>query len=146
MRPIKNFKDYIQEDIVKKQSPDKSRSTSLIIESEKAEAFLKQIILKVGLNDENANTIITMAYDIIMKRIRSKMLLYGYNASGQGAHEAEVAYLRELQFNESDIQFCDQLRYFRNGIMYYGKSFNKEYAQKTIEFLNKIKNKLLEKQ
>jgi len=142
MRPIKGFKEYIEEHIVKRQAPDKSRSMSLIKESEKSESFLRQIIDKVGLTDDNANTMITIAYDIIMKRIRAHMVLNGYNTSGQGAHESEVSYLRELKFNESDIQFCDQLRYFRNGIMYYGKTFDKTYAEKIIHFMKKIKKRL----
>ncbi|MFA6073016.1 MAG: hypothetical protein WC758_02810 [Candidatus Woesearchaeota archaeon] len=139
MRPIKDFEEYIEEQIVKEQSPDKSRANSLKKESEQAEKFLKKIINTIGITDENANIIIKITYDIIMAKIRAKMILKGYNASGSGAHEAEVAYLRKLNFNEKDLQFCDQLRYFRNGIMYYGKSFDKEYAKKTISFLEKFK-------
>jgi len=73
--------------------------------------------------------------DVPMEKIRFKMLLKGYNATGYGAHEVEVAFLKELSFSEKEIQFCDQLRYFRNGIIYYGKSFNKEYAEKVVKFL-----------
>jgi hypothetical protein len=145
LRPIKQFKEYIEEQIVKKQSVDKSRSLNLKKESEQTEIFLKQIINKIGINDENANTIIKLVYDILMENIRSKMFLQGYVSSGQGAHEAEVSYLRILNFNERDVQFCDQLRFFRNKIMYYGKDFDKEYAQKTVDFLDKFKKKISEK-
>ncbi|MCF7866599.1 hypothetical protein K9L67_00415 [Candidatus Woesearchaeota archaeon] len=69
--------------------------------------FLKEITEKVGIKDQNANTIIKIAYDVIMERIRVEMLKKRYNASGQGAHEAEVSYLRELKFKEKQIQFCD---------------------------------------
>lgn len=62
------------------------------------------------------------------------MLLDGYNASGKGAHEAEVSYLRILKFKETEIQFFDKLRFFRNGMVYYGTSLDKEYAEKVIEF------------
>lgn len=144
MRPIRKFEEYIEENIVKFQSPDKARASNLKNESEQAEIFLKEIIEKVGIKDQNANTIIKIAYDIIMERIRAEMLIKGYNATGQGAHEAEVAYLRELNFQEKQIQFCDQLRYFRNGIMCYGKSYNKEYAEKTINILKEIKKQLEE--
>ena len=57
------------------------------------------------------------------------MLLEGYNASGLGAHEAEVSYLRVLGFSENDVQFADQLRFFRNGMLYYGTMLDKEYAK-----------------
>ncbi|MFH1971873.1 MAG: hypothetical protein ABIJ18_00160 [archaeon] len=58
------------------------------------------------------------------------------------SHEAEVAYLRNLGFSEKKIEFMNQLRYFRNGIKYYGKEFDKEYAQKVIIFLDKAYAKL----
>ncbi|MEK6841400.1 MAG: hypothetical protein AABX45_02295 [Nanoarchaeota archaeon] len=142
MKPIKNFNDFLKEGIVKKQSPDLSRANFLIKESQKSYFFVNSLIKNLGLNDDNANSIIKLCYDIIMGFIRAKMLKYGYNAVGQGAHEAEVSYLRSIGFNENDVQFADQLRYFRNGIMYYGKMFDKEYAKQVLNFLNKIINKL----
>ena len=68
----------------------------------------------------------------------------GFCAGGQGAHEAEVSYLRELGFDEKDIKFADQLRYFRNGILYYGTVLDAEYALKVIEFTKRIYPKLKE--
>lgn len=71
------------------------------------------------------------------------MFTNGYNTNGQGAHEAEVAYTKIIGLNEKETQFIDQLRYFRNGILYYGKTLDKEYAEKVIEFMKKIINKLI---
>ncbi len=79
-----------------------------------------------------------------MHLVRAKMLLDGYNASGPGAHEAEVSYMRVLGFAEKEVQFADQLRYFRNGLLYYGTSFDKEYAEKVIDFTRNIYLKLKE--
>ena len=62
------------------------------------------------------------------------MLLDGFNAGGKGAHEAEVSYLRNLGFNEQEVQFTDQMRFFRNGMLYYGTIIDTEYAEKVIEF------------
>lgn len=100
---------------------------------------------KIGLNDENANDIIEDCYDILISLIRAKMLLSGFNSSGIGAHEAEVAYMKNLDFLDTEIRFMNELRYFRNGIMYYGKRFDKEYAEKVLNFLKKIKEKLNKK-
>lgn len=97
---------------------------------------------KIKLTDESANLFVKLCYDLLMGLIRAKMLLEGYHASGLGAHEAEVAYLRKLEFNEQEVQFADQLRYFRNGMLYYGTLLEKEYAEKTIEFTKKIYLKL----
>lgn len=74
--------------------------------------------------------------------IRAAMLIKGFSCSGQGAHEAEVSYMRNLGFSEHDLQFTDQLRYFRNGIVYYGKILDREYAKQVFEFLEKTCPKL----
>jgi len=142
MKLPKPFDEFVKEGIVRKRSPDSSRSGSLQKESEKSYNFLKDIIKNIGISDENANNIIKNTYDIIMELIRADMLIRGFNSSGQGAHEAEVAYLKKIGFSDNDIQFANQLRYFRNGIVYYGKSFDKEYADKVISFLEKIRKKL----
>ena len=144
MKAIKSFNEFIESKIVKKQSPDKSRAEFLIKESGQNYLFLKELIKKIGVKDENANHFIKNSHDIIMELIRAKMLLDGYNASGFGAHEAEVSYLRNLNFREADVQFADQLRYFRNGILYYGTILDKEYAEKVLVFLEKTYNKLKE--
>ena len=62
----------------------------------------------------------------------------GYHASGLGAHEAEVSYLREIGFEEKDVAFADQLRYFRNGIEYYGNHLDAVYGEKVRDFVEMI--------
>jgi hypothetical protein len=62
-----------------------------------------------------------------MELTRAKMLIEGLNASGFKAHEAEVIYWKNLQFKEIDIEFLDQMRFFRNGMLYYGKIIDKDY-------------------
>ena len=142
MRPIRNFEEFIKENIVKKQSVDSSRAEFLIKESNNAYNNLLDMTSKLGLKDDNANTFIKLCYDIIMEMIRAKMLLEGYNSSGFNAHEAEVSYLRVLGFEEKEVQFVNQLRYFRNGMVYYGKILDSEYAQKVIYFVERIYPKL----
>ena len=80
MIPLKNFKEFLNQGIVKKQSPNKKR--------------------------------------------------------------AEVSYMKELEFSENEVRFMNEVRYFRNGIKYYGKIFTKEYADQVVEFLKKIEGKL----
>ena len=142
MRGIKSFKGFEERRIVKKQSPDASRAEFLMGEAERGYNNLLKMIEKIGIAKDNANDFVKNCHDIIMELIRAKMHLDGYNASGFGAHEAEVAYLRILKFSEHDIQFADQLRFFRNGMLYYGTMLDKEYAEKVIIFTNKIYKKL----
>ncbi|MBU2053081.1 MAG: hypothetical protein KJ721_02450 [Nanoarchaeota archaeon] len=142
MKNLKEFDEFLYKGAVEKRTPNEPRARDLIIESDKTFKSVMEIVGKIGVNDTNANTIIKESYDAVMGLIRAKMLLKGFISSGIGAHEAEISYMRELNFSEGDVQFANQLRYFRNGIMYYGKRFDKEYAEKVFEFLKKIRVKL----
>lgn len=142
MRGVKQFEEFIDKNTVKKQSPDKSRADFLIKESEKSFRALEKRIDVIGINNDNANSIVKDCYDIIMELIRAKLLFQGFNASGKGAHAAEVSYLRKLGFSEKDVQFVDQLRYFRNGMIYYGKILDREYAEKVVEFTKEFYSKM----
>lgn len=142
MKAIRHFEEFLKEKIVKKQLPDKSRADFLIKESEMSYNLLNKKVKLLGISNQTANDLIKSCYDIIMEIIRAKMLIEGYNATGQGAHEAEVSYLRILGFNETEVQFADQLRFFRNGMLYYGTSLDKEYTENVIQFTQDIYIKL----
>ncbi len=142
MKAIKEFKEFIKEGIIKKQSVDKSRAEFLIKEAEKSYNYLMKKIEVLGITDESANDVVKSCYDIIMELIRAKMLLKGFNASGISAHEAEVSYMRILGFKEKDVQFADQIRYFRNGMLYYGTILDKEYADRVLKFTKEVYLKL----
>ncbi|MBT3464048.1 hypothetical protein HOD20_02925 [archaeon] len=142
---IKKFEDYVNEGIIRKVTSDTFRSKSLIIDSNKRKIFLDEIENKIGVKDENSNYFIENCYDIIIQLLRSKLILNGYKASGQGAHIAEVSYMKKIGFLDEDMYFMNELRHFRNGIKYYGKRFDKEYANKTIKFMKKC-SKFLENQ
>ena len=144
MTALKLFEEYIGLEVVKRARIDKERAKSLIRESERKITSLKEKLEKIGIKDENANDYVEYCYDIIMLLIRARLYLEGYNTSGFGAHEAEVSYLRNLGFKEKDVQFLDQMRYFRNGMLYYGTMLDKEYAEKVLEFTKHIYSQLIE--
>jgi mannose-1-phosphate guanylyltransferase len=77
-----------------------------------------------------------------MESVRAEMLRAGYNASGQSAHEAEVSYSASLGLSESEAQFLDRLRYFRNSMVYYGKSLDEAYAKDVVSFMRGILNRI----
>ncbi len=138
MIPLKDFEEFLKSGIVRKRNPDKARAKSLVEEAEKRKKFLDEILRKIGLSDKNANYFIETSYDILIELIRAKLLRDGLYASGEGAHEAEVSYMKKIGFAEKEIRFMNDLRYFRNGILYYGKSFDQDYGKKVLDFLNKI--------
>jgi hypothetical protein len=142
MKAIRHFKEFIKEGIVKEQFPDMSRAEFLIKEAKISYDLLNKKINFLKISNNTANDIIKSCYDIIMELIRAKMLLDGYNASGFGAHESEVSYMRVLGFSETEVQFADRMRFFRNGMLYYGTILDREYAEKVVEFTNKTYLKL----
>ena len=144
MNAVRRFEEFIKEGVVKVQAPDKSRAKFLIAESGNSYRLLSELMEKIKVEDHSANMFVKSCYDILMELIRARMLLDGYNASGFGAHEAEVAYLRILGYSETEIQFVDRLRYFRNGMLYYGTILDQEYAQIVIKFTKKNYNNLKE--
>ena len=139
---MKEFEYFIKKGIVKKGFVDKARAESLIQEAERKFKQVERILKKVGIDDENANDVVEDSHDILLGLIRARMFLEGFSASGFGAHEAEISFLYKLDFIEQEINFIQKLRYFRNGIMYYGKKFDKEYAEKVINFTKQIFKKL----
>lgn len=138
MRPSRQFEEFLEEGVVKRQRPDNSRAADLVLEAGKRLRFLEDISAKLGITAHNANYFVENAYDAMMELIRAKMFIEGFKAAGLNAHEAEVSYLRKLNFQESDVKFANELRYFRNSIVYYGKSLDAEYAKKVLEFLYRI--------
>jgi len=142
MRALKPFEEFVKNGTVKTVKKDEERAKSLVIEAERKSNSLKERLEKIGVKNENANDYVEYCYDIILLLVRARMLLDGYSAAGQGAHEAEVSYLRLTGFSESDARFVDQLRFFRNGMLYYGTVTDREYAMKVLAFLKRIYPKL----
>jgi len=144
MKSLKRFEDFLKEGIVRRVRINKERSKSSVVQAERRMNSLKSRLEKLGINDENANDYVEYCYDIIATLVRARLYLDGYSIGGIGAHEAEVSYLRVLGFPENDVQFVDQMRFFRNGILYYGTALDAEYAEKVIEFTKQIYPKLRE--
>jgi hypothetical protein len=142
MRLPKEFEYYLKKKIIRKISPDLSRAKFLLKESEISLEGLKERIKIIGINNKNSNSIIRDCYNIIMEKIRARLLLKGYSSSGNYSHEAELSYLREISFSDNEISFLNNLRYFRNSSIYYGKLLDKEYAKRVFDFLIKIKKRL----
>ena len=138
MRPLRSFDEFLTLGIVRKTFCDKLRAKSLVEEATKRELFLSELGKKLNLSDSNANYFIEASYDILIELIRAKLFSDGFNVSAQGNHEAEVTYLQKLGFLESEVRFMNDLRYFRNGILYYGKSYGSEYGKNVLGFLNSM--------
>lgn len=133
---MKEFKEFLKSGTVKKQTPNKQRALSLIIEATHKKSYLETTIKIIPKEKWNPNVIVDQCYDIIMELIRAKMFQDGYNAGN--SHEAEVSYMKVIGFSEAEAKYMDEIRYYRNGTKYYGTMLNNEYAENVIKFLEKI--------
>ena len=134
----KEFEEYVKRGIIKKCSVNKPRAEFLVGEAEKALRGLNKRVEMMGIDEDNANSIVKDCYDIIMGFIRAKLLLTGYCSAGQFAHEAEISYLKKYTFSDNEVSFINDLRYFRNSVTYYGKLLSVEYGKQVVEFTKKI--------
>lgn len=139
MNPLRGFDEFLRDGTVKKQSPNRNRAESLIREAESKRLFMETVLKNTPKEKIYPNFIIESCYDIVLERVRARMLLEGYSSD---SHEAEVSYMRELGFPEFDVRLVNELRYFRNGIKYYGRILDREYSQKMLEFMKRIYPKL----
>ncbi|MEK6834920.1 MAG: hypothetical protein AABX61_01510 [Nanoarchaeota archaeon] len=138
---MKDFKEFLALKVVNKQMPNKERAISLIEDSEKKKEYMETTIKLIPKQKWNSNVIVDQCYDILIELIRAKLFLDGYNS--KSSHEAEVSYMKIIGFSEAETKQMDELRYYRNGTKYYGTVLNIGYAEMTIEFMNKIYQKLL---
>lgn len=134
----RDFDEYVSQGVIKKSSINRPRAGFLIKESQKSFNGLNKRLKIMGIDEDNANSIVKDCYDILMELVRSNLLLAGYSSSGQFAHEAEVSYLKRLGFSDNDTSFLNDMRYFRNSVIYYGKILGVEYAEKVVEFTRRI--------
>jgi hypothetical protein len=144
VRALRDFDEFVKSGTIRWRRPDTARARSLVSEAEHRCTFLRELVQKIPISEENANYFVEGAYDVLISLIRAKLLVDGLSSSGEGAHEAEVAYMRKLGLSEVDTRFMNDLRYFRNSIKYYGKQFDQEYAQKVLDFMERLYPKLIE--
>jgi len=139
MIALRKFEEFIFLGIITKQNSDNERAKNLILESEGKLKFFKKVKNKLGTEELSPNYVIETCYDILIELLRAKLLTRGYKTD---SHEAEISYMRNLNFSENEVIFMNELRYFRNGIKYYGRIFTKEYTEKVFIFMEKIYLKL----
>lgn len=137
---LRKFEEFLATGVVRKQTPNRERALSLIKEAEEKKQFLDVCMKKIPSELMNPNFIIDCCYDILMEFVRAKMFVDGYNAGN--SHEAEVSYMRNIDFSEADVMLMNEMRYYRNGTKYYGSILSKEYAEKVLQFMNRTYPKL----
>ncbi len=134
---MRDFSEFVKDNIVKKKKKDTARAKSLIAEAENRKIYVKSI----PFSKNNANYIIEGAYDVIRQLVDAKLVSEGYKTS---SHDARVSYFQNLNFSKGEVEFLQELKDIRNKIDYYGIINDLDYAEKVLKFLDKIYNRLKE--
>ena len=108
MRPLKSFREFLEDGTVRKRSLDRNRAESLVNEVKAKKLFLEIVVKGTPKEKIYPNFIIDSCYDIIIEMVRAKMLLDGYDSD---SHEAEVSYMAVLGFQSGDARFVNELRW-----------------------------------
>ena len=90
MRPLQRFERY---PCIRSITPNIPRAQSLLEESKRRLDFLKRMQKSIDVDAESSHIYIEISYDILIAMSRALMFCDGFHASGEGAHEAEVAFL-----------------------------------------------------
>src|SRR3989338_7710188 len=96
-----SFEELLKEGVVKKVTVNKARAKSFASESARKMHSLNLQMEKIGMTEHNANDYVEYCYNIILYLLRALLYLEGYSASGHGAYEAEISYLKLLGFSET---------------------------------------------
>lgn len=134
---IMEFQYYIDNDMVKKASPDKGEAEALM---NKAEGRLNFSIKTRKIDENNAPYIFEDIYECLRESAQSLMSLKGYKPY---SHEALVSFLKEFfNFSEADIETFDRYRILRNKTVYKGERVSLDVCKKAFSFLTYFLPKL----
>ena len=112
---MKPFLFYVEQNDVRRCTPDPVLATSLEKEARQRLAFLKTL----PLTDESAPFVLEGAYDVLRMKLEAALARKGYKSY---SHVATLAYARdEKLLTEAEFVAADRLREVRNQSKYYAR-------------------------
>ncbi|MBI4018442.1 MAG: hypothetical protein HY368_02435 [Candidatus Aenigmarchaeota archaeon] len=133
---IERFQFYLDENLAKKESPDKTKAKSLM-----EKAFLRMKFIKNHDIDETTSTFIFEdIYECLREAAQSLMSLEGYKPY---SHEAVIAFLKEFySFSEDEIAAFNRYRILRNNCVYRAAKVSPAVCKESLKFLEKFLPKI----
>lgn len=129
---MKTFKEYLEENKVKRGSPDISGARSLAKQAVERLADLKSLPLK----SSNASFRFESAYECLREAIQSFMAKKGFKPY---SHEAVIVFAQENGLlNEKEVRNLDRYREKRNDINYRAQKIEVEEAKEIIIFAKEV--------
>ncbi|MAH03161.1 hypothetical protein CMI39_00020 [Candidatus Pacearchaeota archaeon] len=127
---IKEFQYYINNNLVRKGSPDKIEAEALI---KKAEGRIKFSIKTREINENTAPYIFEDIYECLREASQSLMSLKGYKPY---SHEVIISFFKKFcNFEEQDVDTFNRYRILRNKTIYRGERVSSEKCKEALNFL-----------
>jgi hypothetical protein len=119
--------------------PDKEKAKSLI----KMARITLERLKETNKKKYPSNTL-TDYYDIIRELMEALNALEGIKIKGEGAHFKIINHIcNKYNFNESDKQFIQDLRDYRNRISYEGFNVKESFIESNAQRIEKVISSLL---
>lgn len=133
---IERFQFYLDENLVKRESPDKEEARSLIEKALQRLNFVKS----QNINETTSTFIFEDIYECLREAAQSLMPLGGYKPY---SHEAVIAFLREFyKFAAHEITAFDRYRILRNNCVYRAARVSPVTCKEAMKFLEAFLPKL----
>lgn len=127
------FDYYLSMGDVEKVSRDQGMARALIEDAESRLAYVKSVVGRVTIKDENAKYIFEANYDILRACAECLMKADGYNTKAPNTHEISVAFIKDKyrDFGESLVDDFNRYRRMRNESKYRAYYVSKEIAEES---------------
>lgn len=123
---------------MRKITPDKEKAKSMLKMSEKIEQRIEATEM-----EKFPSQVLTDYYDILHNLMEGISSAEGFKSDGKGSHKKLIDWTAtEYELSESERQFLNQARKYRNRISYEGFSINSSYLERNKEKIESIIEKL----
>ena len=126
---IEKFQFYLDENLAKKESPDKEEASALIEKAFQRMEFIKNL----SVNEQTSTFIFEDIYECLREAAQSLMSLKGYKPY---SHEALISFLKEFyKFDEHEISTFNRYRILRNNCVYRAAKVSPVVCKEATKFL-----------
>ena len=129
---IREFQYYIDEGLVKKQSPNLEEARSLMRKAMKRFEYIKN----QEITEQAASFIFEDVYEAFREAAQALMSLKGFKPY---SHEALISFLRKFHnFSEHDLSSFDRYRILRNKTVYSAVGISAGTCRQAFAFLERF--------
>ena len=132
---MREFEFYLNENKVKSCQKDYMLAKSLVYDAKSRFELVSKLDKSIY-----SKILFENVYDALRDILDAILCVKGFKSY---SHEASIAYLNNLNFEDSVLQKLDNFRYKRNSSKYYGKDVSREDVEEIISFYVSYSERLI---